>query len=51
LTRSISLSARQDAVGDMPVQIADRLRPLLQEMIVGPAIQAYPWLKDSLRIT
>lgn len=51
LMRSITLSARQDDVGDMPAQIAARLRPLLQEMIVAPAIAAYPWLDGTLHVT
>lgn len=50
LSRRISLTARRDILGDMPTTIADRLKPLLQEMIVAPAIDTYPWLKDDLTL-
>ncbi|SMY09492.1 LysR family transcriptional regulator [Flavimaricola marinus] len=50
LERTISLTARRDLLGAMPGQIAGQLRPLLSEMIVGPAVAALPWLKDELRL-
>lgn len=49
-TRTISLTARAGVLQDMPEQLAGRLRPLLSEMIVGPALCRMPWLGDSLRV-
>ncbi len=50
LTRSISLIARRDVLQDMPQDVAARLRLLLQEMIVDPAIKALPWIAKDLRV-
>lgn len=50
LRRSISLTARHDSLGNMPSLMVARLKPLLSEMIVGPAVQSYPWLKTDLRL-
>ena len=50
LSRTISLTARRDILGDMPSTIATRLKPLLQEMIVGPAVRIHPWLRDDLKL-
>lgn len=50
LSRTISLTARQDILGDMPTTIAARLKPLLDDMIVKPAIAEYPWLADELKL-
>lgn len=50
LSRRISLCARRGVLGDMPRDMAARLRPLLAEMIVAPAVAQYPWLKDDLRV-
>jgi len=50
LSRSISLTARKDVLGDMPAQIAARLRPQLQAMIVDPAVKALPWLGRDMRL-
>nr|WP_068110152.1 LysR family transcriptional regulator [Tropicimonas marinistellae] len=50
LTRRILLTARTEALQDMPRQLVDRLKPLLQEMIVDTAIERLPWLKGSLRV-
>ena len=47
LKRTISLTARRDVLQDIPSRTAGRLRPLLQEMIVGPSVARYPWLADS----
>ena len=48
LRRSISLVARQDLLGAMPRQTASRLRPIVEELIVGPALARYPWLATQL---
>jgi DNA-binding transcriptional LysR family regulator len=50
LTRSISLTARREVLQDMPRDVAARLRLLLQEMIVGPAITKLPWIAGDLRV-
>ena len=50
LTRSISLTARRDVLQDMPQDVAARLRLLLQEMIVDPAIKALPWIARDLKV-
>jgi len=48
LTRTISLTARKEILQDMPARVADALRPILQETIVAPAIERYPFLKAGL---
>ena len=50
LSRKISLTARRDVLGEMPGQMAEVLRPLIQGMLVDPAKSALPWLGDSLRL-
>ncbi len=50
LSRTISLTARTDILGQMPATIAHRMKPLLQQMIVAPAIKQYPWLKGDLNL-
>ncbi len=50
LTRTISLVARRDVLGEMPADMAGRLRPALQNLIVGPTLSAAPWLSDRMRV-
>ena len=50
LSRTISLMAREGALGGLPADIAARLRPLLAEMIVRPAVAELPWLEGALRL-
>jgi len=50
LSRSISLTARREVLQDMPQDVAARLRLLLQEMIVDPAVKALPWIAKDLRV-
>ncbi len=50
LTRRIALSARRDILGDMPAQIAARLRKLMQETIVTPVLADHPWMKNGLKV-
>lgn len=50
LSRRISLSARAGVLGEMPGQLAVRLRRLLGELIVAPAVERYGFLKDDLRL-
>lgn len=50
LSRRVSLTARRDMLGDMPGAVAARLKPILQATILTPAVQAYPFMADTLRI-
>jgi hypothetical protein len=50
LERTLSLSARAGVLRDMPGQIAGRLRGLMAEQVVGPAVAQWPWLKGGLRV-
>ena len=50
LSRTISLTARKEILKDMPAQVADTLRPILQRTVLDPAIAAYPFLKDQIAI-
>ncbi|SEQ60623.1 LysR family transcriptional regulator [Thalassovita taeanensis] len=50
LSRTISLIARKGVLQDMPAQVAERLKPVLQEVIVRPALAAHPFTADTLRI-
>lgn len=50
LSRRISLIARRGALHGLPTEVAARMRPLLEERIVKPAVARLPWLGDSLRV-
>ena len=50
LSRRISLIARRDMLFDMPGNVAERLRPLLGDLIVAPSLSRMPWLGDRLRV-
>jgi len=50
LTRTITLTARREVLGDMPKRMAARLRPVLQDLIVVPAVMQNPWLAKQLLI-
>ena len=50
LERTLNLSARAGVLRDMPGQIAGRLRGLMQDQVVAPALAEWPWLKDRLRV-
>lgn len=50
LSRRIVLSARAGLMGDLPAQVATRLRGLLAERIVTPAQAEAPWLGAGLRV-
>jgi len=50
LSRQISLFARRDAMDTMPADIAARLRPLLETMVVKPCTGELAWLKPALRV-
>lgn len=50
LTRTITVTARKGVLGDMPAEVADHLKGLLQERVVAPAIEQHGWMRDVLRI-
>jgi DNA-binding transcriptional LysR family regulator len=50
MSRTITLTSRKDALSTMPSTIAARLGPLLQSMIVDPAVAGHPWLAEKLRL-
>ncbi len=50
LTRRISLTARRDVLGDMPENVAERLKPLLLREIIEPCLAQTPWLKGQLKL-
>lgn len=50
LSRTITLTARRGVMGDMPDDMVKRLKPLLAEMIVRPAVAQLPWLESGLRV-
>ena len=49
LRRRIVLSARAGTMGEMPQAVAGRLRHLLAERIVAPALAEAPWLAGALK--
>jgi DNA-binding transcriptional LysR family regulator len=50
LARTISLTARRGVLGDMPERLAGRMRGLLEDQTIGPALTDWPWLRGQLRI-
>ena len=50
MSRRISLTARAGVMQEMPARMAEQLRPLVSELIVGPCSERMPWLGDSLRL-
>ena len=48
--RTLSLSARDGVLRDMPGQIAGRLRVLMQAQVVEPALAKWPWMSGVLRV-
>jgi DNA-binding transcriptional LysR family regulator len=50
LERAITLAARKSVLGDMPARIAERLRGLLGDLTVAPAVTELPWLEGHLRV-
>jgi len=49
-SRSISAFSRRDIMGDMPTEIAARLRRLIDSRIVAPQLQKLPWLEGLLAV-
>ncbi|MFM7446024.1 MAG: LysR family transcriptional regulator, partial [Tabrizicola sp.] len=50
LSRTLSLSARAGILQGVPTQIAQRLKPLIAEVVITPALTAAPWLAPALRV-
>jgi DNA-binding transcriptional LysR family regulator len=50
LARTLSLSARAGILRDVPGQIAQRLKPLIAEDVIAPALADCPWLAPALRV-
>jgi DNA-binding transcriptional LysR family regulator len=50
LERSLSLSARAGVLRDIPGQVATRLRGLVGDMVIGPALADWPWMQGALRL-
>ncbi len=50
LGRTLSLHARAGVLRDMPGEVAQRLRRLLQAQVVDPAQATWPWLGASLKV-
>ncbi len=50
LTRRISLTARRGVLGEMPAEVAGKLRGILKDLIVDPALEQAPWLEDQMKI-
>jgi DNA-binding transcriptional LysR family regulator len=50
LSRTISLYARADVLMDMPARMTALLRPLLQTLVVSPAVDQLPWLSGQFRV-
>ena len=50
LERSLSLSARAGVLRDIPLQVVTRLRGLVDEQVLKPALQVWPWMEGHLRL-
>ena len=50
LSRRISLIARRDVLGEMPADVATRLKPLLLREFIEPCLLEMPWLEGQLRL-
>jgi len=50
LSRTISVIARKGILQDMPATIAARLKPILQETVVDPAIRQHPFFAKGITL-
>ena len=50
VSRRIVLMARQGILDDVPGAVASELRALLREVVVEPAVAAYPHLSARLAL-
>lgn len=51
LSRSISLTARREMLGDVPGDIAGRLRAILTAQVIDPWLARLPWLADDFHLS
>ncbi|MEC7763896.1 MAG: LysR family transcriptional regulator [Pseudomonadota bacterium] len=49
-SRRITLSARRGVLGDLPGDVAARLKAHMAQMILTPFHARLPWLKDTMRL-
>ncbi|RKF16461.1 LysR family transcriptional regulator [Roseovarius spongiae] len=50
LSRTISLTARRGILGDMPAEVAETLKPILQDSIVSPVTERHPFLAGAVKV-
>ena len=50
LERTLSLSAREGVLHDMPAQVAAQLKTLVHQSVMAPALKSWPWLDGHLRL-
>jgi DNA-binding transcriptional LysR family regulator len=50
LSRRISLTARRGVLEGIPAETAERLRGLLAERVLAPALARMPWLEGEMRV-
>jgi DNA-binding transcriptional LysR family regulator len=50
LQRTLSLSARVGILKEIPAQITQRLKPLITQDVIAPALADWPWLAPALRV-
>lgn len=50
MSRSISLISRKDVMDRIPADVAEILRPLLTEKLIGPCHERIPWLREKFRL-
>jgi DNA-binding transcriptional LysR family regulator len=50
LERTLSLSARAGVLHDMPLQVAVRMKALVDQLVIIPSLRAWPWLEGQLRL-
>ncbi|MCV2893263.1 LysR family transcriptional regulator [Lentibacter sp. XHP0401] len=50
LSRRISLTAREGILQDMPAGMADKLRPILEQTVIAPALEAFPYAKGMVSL-
>lgn len=50
LSRTLTLAARRGVLGTMPAETAARLRALLRDLVVAPAVARLPWLDGRLKV-
>ena len=49
-SRRISLTAREGILQDMPGEVAQKLRPILRQTIIDPALEAFPETKGVISL-